>query len=163
MSAPTSARDIALFDRTTGKIEPLLHGLGFEIQARFSPGGRRIAYACNETGRWEVFVEPFPLTGQRDQVSTDGGSQPVWRKDGAELFFVAPDGKLQSVTVGPGEAFAAGRPQLLFQTGMRPTYAPYPTTYDVSPDGQRFLIDTVRPETAPTISIVTNWLAASVR
>lgn len=122
-----------------------------------------MAYSSNETGRWEVFVEPFPVTGRRHQVSTDGGSQPVWRKEGGELFFAAPDGNLMSVNIRPGQTFTAGPPQVLFQTGMRPTYAPYPTSYDVSADGQRFLIDAVRPETAPTISIVTNWTAAGMR
>ena len=161
ITAPVTARDIAAFSADDSSLMALFHGAAYEIQARFSPDNRWIAYASNETGRWEVFVEPLPPTsGPRSQVSADGGSQPVWRRDGKELFFLAPDGKLMVASVSPGAAFVHGTPQALFQAGMRPTYAPYPVTYDVTPDGQRFLVDRVRPGTGPTISIVLNWTAA---
>jgi eukaryotic-like serine/threonine-protein kinase len=131
----------------------------FEIQPRFSPDSRWIAYASNESGRWEVFVESFPPSGPKKQVSMDGGSQPVWRRDGRELFFLAPDARLMAISVTPGATlpFAGGTPQALFQTRLRPTYAPWPVNYDVTPDGQRFLMNAVRPDTGPTISIVVNW------
>ena len=128
----------------------------YEIQGRFSPDDRWIAYASNETGRWEVFVESFPPSGSRSQVSTDGGSQPLWRRDGRELFFLAPDRKLMAVPVTTGATFTRGIPRSLFETRMRPTYAPYPVNYDATPDGQRFLMDSVRPGTGPNISIVVN-------
>jgi hypothetical protein len=78
----------------------------------------------------------------------------LWRGDGRELFFLAPDRKLMAVPVTPGATFARGMPSALFETRMRPTYPPYPVTYDVTPDGQRFLLDSVRPGTGPNISIV---------
>src|SRR5205085_2068019 len=109
---------------------------------------------------WEIFVEPFPPSGPRWQVSTDGGSQPIWRRDGKELFFVAPDRKLMAVEITPGATtFTRGMPHALFETRMRPTYAPYPVNYDVTSDGQRFLMDSVRPDTGPNISLVMNWMA----
>jgi Tol biopolymer transport system component len=157
ISGQTSARDIVAFDIESGRMTPLFHTDAYEIQARFSPDDRWIAYASNETGRWEVFVETFPPSGFREQVSTAGGSQPVWRRDGRELFFLAPDGKLMARPVTPGGQFTRVSPRALFETRMRPTYAPYPTNYDVTSDGQRFLVDSVRPGTGPHISVVLNW------
>ena len=139
---------------------PLVANETSDVQARLSPDNRWIAYASNETGRWEVFVEPFPAPGPRWQVSADGGSQPVWRRDGSELFFLSPDRRLMAVGVTTsGDTFVKSPPQALFETRMRPTYAPYPVNYDVTADGQRFLIGSVRPDTGPTISILVNWPA----
>jgi eukaryotic-like serine/threonine-protein kinase len=160
-SGPTSGRDIAAFSLDSGRLTPLFQTPAYEIQGRFSPDDRWIAYASNETGRWEVFVEPFPPSGSRWQVSTDGGSQPLWRRDGRELFFLAPDRKLMAVSVTPGDTFTRGTPRALFETRMRPTYPPYPVNYDASPDGMRFLMDSVRPGTGPNISIVVNGAPAS--
>jgi eukaryotic-like serine/threonine-protein kinase len=159
-----TGRDIVVVAVDTGQITPLLQTAAFEIQARFSPDGRWIAYASDETGRWEVFVEPFPQSsGSRWQISTGGGSQPVWRRDGKELFFLAPDGKLMSAGVTLGATFSRDTPRALFQTHMRPTYPPYPVDYDVRSDGQRFLINSARPGTGPVISLVTNWTAGLTR
>ena len=93
----------------------------------------------------------------RQLISNGGGSQPIWRRDGRELFYAAPDGTLMSVAVTPGERWVPANAQALFTTRMRPLYAPYPYTYDVSPDGQRFLVSEVTLNTGPIISIVTNW------
>lgn len=81
----------------------------------------------------------------------------MWRRDGSELFFVAPDGKIMSVEVSSAPTFSTTAPKPLFQTRIRPTYPPYPLNFDVSPDGQRFLVEGVRPETGPTISVIVNW------
>jgi serine/threonine protein kinase len=163
LTRPGTGRDVIAVSTATGAQTPLFARDASEIQATFSPDDRWIAYASNETGRWEVFVEPFPASGPRAQVSVEGGSQPVWRRDGRELFFLAPGGKMMSVSVSPGPTFVRGSPQALFDTPMRPTYAPYPVNYDVTSDGQRFLIVGVRPDTAPTISLVVNWSAATKR
>ena len=77
----------------------------------------------------------------------DGGSQPVWRRDGKELFFLAPDGKMMAVSVTPGADWVRASPQPLFPTRMRPTYAPYPTRYDVTLAG-KVSIDQVSPTPA---------------
>jgi dipeptidyl aminopeptidase/acylaminoacyl peptidase len=153
----TTGLDIALLSVDTGQVTPLIHTTATEVQARFSPDGRWIAYASDETGRWEVFVEPFPASGTRSQVSRNGGSQPIWRDNGEELYFLAPDGKLMSAAVTTGSTFSIDTPRPLFQTRMRPTYPPYPVDYDVTADAQRFLINAVRPDTGPVISIVANW------
>ena len=160
LAAPATGRDILLISVDTGQIAPLVQTPASEIQARFSPDGRWVAYASDETGRWEVFVDPFPVSGARSQVSRNGGSQPIWRRDGKELFFLAPDGKLMSAAVMTGATFSRDTPRPLFQTRMRPTYPPYPVDYDVTSDAQRFLISAVRPDTGPVISIVTNWSEA---
>ena len=157
LTRPTTARDVVVFSVQTGQVTPLFSSPASEIQPRFSPDDRRVAYASNETGRWEVFVETFPRSQFRRQISTAGGSQPVWRGDGQELFFLAPDGKLMSVPVPPGNLWGPAGAQPLFQTRMRATYAPYPLNYDVTADGQRFLINDVRPDTGPIISVITNW------
>jgi hypothetical protein len=160
LSAPATSRDIVLLSVDTGEITPLMRTPADEIQARFSPDGRWIAYASDETGRWEVFVEPFPVSGTRSQVSRNGGSQPVWRRDGTELYFLGPDSMLMSAAVMPGAAFSHDTPRPLFQTRMRPTYPPFPVDYDVTANGQRFLISSARPDTGPVISIVANWSEA---
>jgi serine/threonine protein kinase len=160
ISGEATNRDIAAFSIDTGQVTPLVQSVALEVQGRFSPDKRLFAYASNETGRWEIFVETFPRSGPRWQVSTDGGSQPVWRRDGKELYFIAPDRKLMAVSVTPGSTFKRDIPRPLFETRMRPTYAPYPVNYDVTADGERFLIDVVRPDTGPNISLVLNWTAA---
>jgi len=127
-------------------------------RARFSPNGRWIAYGSDESGRNEVYVAPFPQPAGKWQISTAGGNWPRWRHDGKELFYLAPDGKLMAATVnGEASAFAVDAVRPLFDTrlgGLR--YA-----YDVSPDGQRFLVNTVVEEAAASpITLVVNWPAA---
>jgi Tol biopolymer transport system component len=129
------------------------------FQAQFSPDGRWIAYASNETNRYEVYVQPFPMTGSKSQISTTGGSQPSWRRDGKELYYLAHDRKLMAVEIKAGATFDAGDPKPLFQTQVsgledaRNHFAP-------SADGQRFLVTSIVGEstTAP-ITVVLNWTA----
>jgi len=131
-----------------------------EDQAVFSPDGRWIAYVSNESGQPQVYVQPFPATGGKYQVSRDGGGQPRWRGDGRELFFVAPDSTLMVAPTQNSRQFEAGVPRALFPrrvgggTGLR-------NQYSVTKDGTRFLIAAV-PETATSepITVMVNWLAA---
>ena len=130
-----------------------------EGPGQFSPDSRWIAYASNESGRNEIYVAPFPGPGGKWQISTAGGNLPRWRHDGKELFYLAPDNKLMVAAVnGQGAAFEVGAVGPLFEQ-MRPTGQRY--IYDVSPDGQRFLVNTVGNQTAPTtpITVVVNWTA----
>jgi len=128
-----------------------------EREGRFSPDVRWIAYDSTESGRREVWVQPFPPTGSKWQVSTGGGFSPRWRRDGREIFYVAADGKLMSVETGGGPTFEFGTATPLFQTMFREGAYGY---FTPSKDGQRFLLN-VAPQ-APNITpitVVLNWPA----
>lgn len=128
---------------------------------QFSPDGRWVAYASNETGKWEIYVTSFPEPRGKWQVSIGGGEQPRWRSDGKELFYLAPDGKMMAAAVTTAGNFDAGPPAALFQaTPRQPVSSRDLFVYDVSRDGQRFLIITPakHAETAP-MSVVLNWTA----
>ena len=128
---------------------------------QFSPDGKWVAYASNESGKWEIYVTSFPDARGRWQVSSGGGEQPRWRSDGKELFFLSSDGKMMAVPVTTGSHFDAGTPVVLFQSTPRPPVLVYDLfVYDVSRDGQRFLINTQvkRPENTP-MSVILNWPA----
>jgi eukaryotic-like serine/threonine-protein kinase len=128
---------------------------------QFSPDGKWVAYASNETGKWEIYVTSFPEPRGKWQVSVGGGEQPRWRSDGRELFYLSADSKMMAVPVTTGANFEARTPVALFQAAPR---QPIPIfdlfVYDVSRDGQRFLINTQvkQAESAP-MSIVLNWTA----
>jgi dipeptidyl aminopeptidase/acylaminoacyl peptidase len=124
----------------------------------FSPDGRWIAYASNESGRNEVYVAPFPGPGGKWQLSAAGGSQPRWRRDGKEIFYLGPDNRLVSAAAnGAGSAFEVGAVRPLFD--MR-AITSQGWMYDVSPDGQRFLVNTLAEEAASVpITLVVNWPA----
>jgi serine/threonine-protein kinase len=131
-----------------------------ELNAEISPDGRWFAYQSNESGQDEVYVRPFPEIGDdRQQVSTNGGTRPVWARNGRELFYLAPDG-LFSVTVTPGPGFKLGSPLRLINRRYFAETAFIGRTYDVSPDGQRFLMikDDAGDGVRPAIVVVQNWL-----
>jgi Tol biopolymer transport system component len=123
-----------------------------------SPNGRFIAYASNESGRREIYVQEFPEPRSKWQVSTAGGTDPHWRADGREIFYRAPDSRLMSVPVEVGSTFSAGAPVALFQARLQP--AVLRSHYRPSADGQRFL--TLAPlgrnAILPT-TVVLNWTA----
>ena len=140
---------------------PLLQTEFAEGQGAFSPDGHWIAYFSDETGRMEIYVRSFPEgeTGIKPgkwRVSTAGGVQPRWRRDGKELFFNTPDGKLMAVGVKTGSTFEPGVPVELFDT--RDPSENF--GFDVSPDGQRFLVNrAIEVDQAQPVNISTNWLA----
>ncbi|HQR36565.1 MAG TPA: protein kinase [Blastocatellia bacterium] len=129
-----------------------------EWQATISPDGRWVAYSSDESGRFEIYVATFPQFERKWQVSVAGGSEPQWRRDGKELFFVAGDKKLMAVEVKSGSnAFETGVPKLLFET---PFINIGRNRYVVTRDGQRFLVITRLEDTAGApINVVVNWLA----
>jgi serine/threonine protein kinase/Tol biopolymer transport system component len=139
--------------------KPLLQEKWTARNAQFSPDGRWIAYASNETGNMEIYVSSFPSGNGKWQVSIAGGQEPRWRQDGKELFYLSADGKMMAVAVKPGASFEAGSPVALFQTHRRqPVSAQDFFSYDVSSDGQRFLVLTKvnDPNPAP-LSVLLNW------
>ena len=122
---------------------------------QFSPDGHWIAYQSNESGRYEVYVAPFPGPGGKRQVSTAGGALPRWRADGKELFYRAADNRLMAAEVdAKGGAFEVKK--------VEPLFGPIvgATSYDVSADGQRFLtLVPVGGETDTPLTVVQNWTA----
>jgi serine/threonine protein kinase len=128
---------------------------------QFSPDGKWVAYASNETGKWEIYVTSYPEPRGKWQVSTGGGEQPRWRGDGKELFYLSSDGKMMAAPVTTGANFDAGTPVALFQASPRQPVPIYDLfVYDVSRDGQRFLINTqVRQAETTPMSVVLNWSA----
>ncbi len=126
-----------------------------EGQGQFSPDGRWMAYVSDESGRSEVYVQTFPPSGGKWQISDAGGTYPRWRRDGKELFYIADDQKLMAVAVQTGSTLQAGRPQALFQTRFFQPIIPY----TISADGQHFLINTPTEEdNSSPITVVLNWM-----
>jgi len=131
-----------------------------EGDAQFSPDGRWMAYASNESGQAQVYVQGIPAGGAKWQISTAGGDQPRWRRDGKELFYISADQKLMAVPVKSGASFEAGAPQPLFE--LDPLSAPIVGFFAYQPtaDGQRFLVlSRVGGATAPPITVELNWQA----
>jgi hypothetical protein len=118
-----------------------------------------VAYASNESSKWEIYVTSFPEAHGKWQVSSAGGTQPRWRGDGKELFYLASDGKVMAVPVTPGANFDAGAPAALFQANARELVATSElVTYDVTKDGQHFLMNTqVKNEDMQPMSVILNW------
>ena len=128
---------------------------------QFSPDGKWVAYASNETGKWQIYVTSFPEARGKWQVSSGGGEQPRWRGDGKELFYLSSDGKVMAAPVTTAANFDAGTPVALFQATPRQPVPLYDLfVYDVSRDGQRFLINTqVKSAETQPMSLVLNWTA----
>jgi eukaryotic-like serine/threonine-protein kinase len=128
--------------------------------ARFSPDGKWVAYSSNESGRWEIYVTSFPEAHGKWQVSNSGGDQPRWRNDGKELFYLSSDSKNMAVPVKTGSNFDAGAPTALFQANPREMFATSELfSYDVSGDGQKFLINSQLKTELTPMSLVLNWSA----
>ena len=131
-----------------------------EVQGQFSPNGKWIAYTSNESGTWQIYVQSFPVSGGKWQVSTSGGGHPKWRSDGKELFYISSDRKLMAVDVKTdGPTFESGVPIALFELPVPGLPGPR-NYYVVAADGQRFLVTRSLDEAiaAPTI-VVLNWTA----
>jgi serine/threonine protein kinase len=149
--------DVWSFDVREEKLRGLVQAPANQVQGRVSPDGRWLAYVSDESGTWEVYVQPLSSPGGKRQVSTGGGSQPAWMRDGKELFYIAADDALMVVPVSAGQRFEVGRATRLFQTRAPAMAAPFWTNYAVSNDGRRFLVDSVLPDAPPsTITVVLN-------
>jgi len=155
---PTTGPDIWVLRMSDRKAQPFLRTPFNEGAPRFSPDGRWLAYVSDESGRDEIYVQPYPGPGGKWQISTEGGTEPVWNRNGRELFYRSGD-KMMAVDIATQPSFAAGKPRMLFQGHYVPTGIKMPY-YDVSTDGQRFLM--LKPieqaESASTqINVVLNW------
>jgi eukaryotic-like serine/threonine-protein kinase len=129
-----------------------------DVTPAFSPDGKWLAYADDESGRQEVYIQPFPSGASRWQVSTAGGFRPFWRKDGKELFFSSTDQQIMAVDVQQnGSGLQLGTPRSLFKAAT----VPGPSgPYTVSADGKKFVMNTVLPQSInEPLTLVTNWPA----
>jgi dipeptidyl aminopeptidase/acylaminoacyl peptidase len=155
----TTGWDLGTVSMVDGKAQRLLVAAQRQSAAQWSPDGHWIAYTSDESGRDEVFVVPFPLTGQRWRVSTEGGGEPVWSHDGRELFYRGgTDRNVWAVDVRTSPAFGVGTPRALFAD----SFIPSPNGvigYSVTKDGKRFLFaQSVQPDPPITsIQMVVNW------
>jgi len=132
-----------------------------EDQAQFSPDGRWVAYVSDATNAQEVYVRPFPPAANSGQwmISSGGGSQPRWRGDGKELFYLSGQ-RIMSVDVSTSPAFHAGVPKMLFDAAVGQATTMSPHEWDAAADGKRFLINTTSTgNEASPINVVLNWEA----
>jgi Tol biopolymer transport system component len=143
------------------KPEPYVQTPFAEANAKFSPDGKWVAYQSNESRRFEIYVQPFPATGARYQISSAGGTFPQWRRDGKELYYIAPDSKLMAVPVRTGASIEPGQPQALFFVPPAPSVGTEEVTVAISRDGQRFLVNTPAggddARATPPVTVVLNW------
>jgi Tol biopolymer transport system component len=153
---PTTGVDIWVLG-SNHEARPFLSERSNESAPQFSPDGRWLAYISDESGRNEIYVQPYPGPGRKWHISTDGGTEPVWNRNGRELFYRRGN-RMMAVDITTQSGFTAGKPHMVFEG---PYLAPgtFPN-YDVSVDGQRFLMlkPTEQAQLAPTqINVVLNW------
>ncbi len=164
--AKQGSYDLSVIDWPDGsKPIPFAESSFIEIDGRFSDDGRWLAYASDVSGRMEVYVQQFPKSGSAIRVSANGGSEPHWRRDGRELFYLGADRMIMAVPVVVGTSFQSGPPQALFQSRAPFIGSPYRLNYDVNADGSQFLITTPAENavTSSSIIVVLNWAAEIVR
>jgi eukaryotic-like serine/threonine-protein kinase len=138
-----------------GKAEAFLRTSFAEWNPAFSPDGHWMAYSSDESGNDEVYVRPFPGPGGKSQISTDGGSRPIWSRDGHKLFFLTLDSRIMVTSYNAkGDSFAAGKPQVWSQKNLIEAGGNY--TYDLAPDGKRFavVLNPYGTEERPTDSVI---------
>ena len=156
---PKTNSDVEVVPLAGGPPRAVVATVAEESNGHLSPDARWIAYNSNESGRYEVYVQPFPTTGVKWQVSKGGGQHAQWRRDGAELFYVTPDRKLTAVAVRTASEFVLGEARVLMDTRITGwDRTNYGMDYAASADGQRFLINTASDAALP-ITLVRNWPA----
>jgi len=150
--------DIWVFHTEDRRVERLTDTAFAETHPVFSPDGRWLAYASNESGRTEVYVQPYPGPGTRNIVSTEGGSEPIWAPNGRQLYY-RNVWKMMAVDIKTDPAFVAGKPRMLFE--HRYLRGAQANNYDIHPDGERFLMNQETdqpPQDVRQIHLVVNWL-----
>ena len=152
--SPASGYDVYVIDLNDRKPKPFLQTPRNEAVPLISPDGHWLAYNSDESGRYEIYVVPYPGPGGKWQVSTEGGREPAWNRNGRELFYRDGD-RMMAVEISTQSGFSAGAPKVLFQGNYQALAASTPN-YDVSADGQRFLMLQATEQQAQ-INVVLNW------
>src|SRR5262249_16760189 len=158
---PKTKFDLWILHLPDKKVSPFLITGANEANAKFSPDLKWIAYCSDESGRSQVYIQPFlGQKGGKWQISTNGGFSPRWSKDGKELFYLSTDNQIMSSEIKPGESFQASVPRPLF--AIHPFAVPrisggWLDTFSPAPDGQRFAVHSALTSSAPNITIVLNW------
>jgi len=152
---------LVLVPATGGNLVPFGPTKASQRNGQISPDGKWVAYASNESGDWEVYVTTFPAAAGKWQISRGGGSEPRWRGDGKEIFYIAPTGMMTAATVSTDGALSSGTPMSLFQVRGRAAVSSTDSfTYDVSRDGKRFLVNRyLQPDHPNPLTIVLNATA----
>ena len=152
----TGQRDIWVFSIQDHKATAFLATPFNEHTGQFSPDGKWVVYVSDESGQPEIYIQPFPGPGAKWRVSTNGGEMPMWGPDGRELFYLGPERSLMRVDIKMAPEVEIGVPQSLFVTPIK--FLTGSAQYDVSADGQRFLINTpVEEQNTTPITLVLNW------
>jgi hypothetical protein len=152
---PATEGDIWILPlESEGKPRAFLVTPFLEHGTTFSPNGHSVAYVSNESGRDEVYVQPFPGPGGKTPISTEGGNAPVWARSGRELFYRNGD-KMMAVDITTDPELEVGRPRLLFE-GRFNTFGSL-ANFDVTPDGRRFVMIQESPEVRAQFNVVLNW------
>jgi serine/threonine-protein kinase len=150
--------DIRFLRMRDRKITPFFNSRFEEMYPEFSPDGRWISYVSDESGRAEVYVQPFPGPGGKWQISNEGGTEPLWSRNGKQLYYRRPN-QVWVVDAQTGSAFSASKPRLLFEQPGYATNVPI-RNWDISPDGQRFLmvkVDERKSQPVTEMILVQNW------
>jgi Tol biopolymer transport system component len=143
---------------------PLTQGPSEDMNAVIAPDNRWFAYQAYEGGQNQIYVRAFPPTGGTFQVSKNGGSWPVWRRDGKELFFISPESRMMAVSIDTSGQFLAGTPTPLFTVATPSSTGTGGRHYAVTKDGQRFLVNVVQQQAAIIpLTVAVNWLSAVQR
>jgi eukaryotic-like serine/threonine-protein kinase len=155
--------ELVLVPASGGKMVPFRAAKTSETNGQISPDGKWVAYASNESGDWEIYVTTFPSAAGKWQVSRGGGTEPRWRGDGKEIFYIGARGTLTAVPVSSERSFSTGTPTPLFQIhGRAPISSTDLFTYDVAKDGKRFLVNRyVKPQHVAPLTVVLDARAES--
>ena len=155
---PDTSHDILLLDLKSRRVTPFLNARSYEAYPVFSPDGRWLAYSSDESGREEVYVRPFPNPGGKWKLSLEGGTEPLWARNGKQLFYRWQD-EVWAVDVRTDTGFTPGKPRLMFEEAGYRMSNPV-GCWDISPDGQRFLmvkLDERKPQPVTEMILVQNW------
>lgn len=147
---------------STRRVQPLVHTASTERNGVVSPDGRWLAYESNSSGRFEIYVRPFPdVEAQQWLVSAAGGTRPLWAPNGKELFYIRPDGAVMTVPVhASAKIWSASSPSKIVEASYLTVSGISGRTYDVSPDGKGFLMlkrANLADAAPPAIIVVQHW------